>query len=127
MLLDLAQPVALLLSILSLYATFHAAFLVPASPVGDRLQNALVRLACAGAISLIAGMLFREAELQTEARFDADFHAWFGGQPRPTLARPLHTTLPVQLFCWTTAVMAVLFTVSWYIETYYIPYSGLYR
>ncbi len=120
MLLDLAQPAALLLSIVSLYATFHAAFLAPAIPIEDRLQHALVRLAFAAAISLIAGLLFREAIIDYEARFDAEFHTWFGGNPRPSNPSLL-ATLPIRLFCWSTAAMAGLFAISWYIEIYVIP------
>ncbi len=118
MLLDLAQPVALLLSILSLYATFHAAFLATATTPTDRAQHALVRLAFAAAISLLAGLLFREQALDTEARFDADFTAYFGhgftARPTPT---PLRSTLPVRLFCWSTAAMSTLFALSWYVES----------
>ena len=120
MLLDIAQPAALLLSILALYATFHAAFLTTATSVADRAEHAVLRLAFAAAISLLAGLLFRERALDTETRFDADFTANFPGFTAHTTP-PSRSTLPVRLFCWATIAMTTLFALSWYLETYVAP------
>ncbi len=125
MVLDLLKPVSLLLSILSLLGVFHAAFLVPASTFEDRMLNGLLLLVVAAAISAVAGLLFREAEIEAEARFDAEFKAWFGAHTPPTPAPALGDTLPVQVFCWSAAIMLILFAVSWYIETYCILYRDL--
>ena len=118
MLLDLAQPAAFLLSILSLASVFHAAFLLPASTLEERLDAGLLRLALAAAIAIVAALIFREADAEGDARFNADFRAHFGAGFDGSTAHPsLFTTLPLQLFCWATSVMIVLFAVSWYIET----------
>jgi hypothetical protein len=106
MLLDMAKPTALLLCILSLYAAFHAAFLVPSAELHDRIHNGVVLLVLAAGISIIGGLLFRESM-------------------RPNGQTALVSTLPVQVFCWTSTVMIILFGVSWYLETYYIPYARL--
>lgn len=128
MVLELAQPIAFLLSILSLYSVFHAAFLTPAS-LDDRIHHALLRLAFAAAIAVVSAYIFREADLQADARFDAEFAAHFGrgfGSPSTQPPTPsLVTTLPLRLFCWTVAAMAVLFAVSWYVETYVVLYRDI--
>ena len=119
MLLDLAQPIAFLLSILSLVSVFQAAFLLPATPLDDRLHAGLLRLVLAGAIAIVAALIFREADVQGNLRFDTDFRAHFGAGFDDETAHPsLFTTLPLQLFCWSTAIMIALFAISWYIETY---------
>ena len=119
MVLEIAQPVAFLLSLLSLYTVFHAAFLTTATTLADRAQDGLLHLAFAAAFTILAGLLFREADLRAEAQFDAEFHAHFGGSPSPApTSTPFSQTLPVRLFCWATALMLLLFAVSWYIETF---------
>jgi hypothetical protein len=102
MLLDAIKPVALLLSILSLYGVFHTAFLLPALSLEDRLRASLLTLALAACIALLSGLLFQET--------DDPAHA----------SSSLIATLPIQLFLWTTAAIVVLFAVSWYLETYVI-------
>ncbi|WP_263383924.1 hypothetical protein [Granulicella arctica] len=127
MVLDIAKPVALLLSILSLFSVFHAAFLVTATTVNDRIDDSLFRLAFAAGIAIISGLLFREAERDYEARFDAEFNAFFGTTTAPAPAPSLAKTLPVRVFCWATAAMIILFAVSWYIETYVVLYNDIQR
>lgn len=71
MLLELAKPVALLLCLLSLFAVFHTLFLsiedphlilVPHKAFDDRILDSLLLLALSAAISLMGGIIFREAE-----------------------------------------------------------------
>jgi hypothetical protein len=104
MFVEIAKPVTLVFCILSLYAVFHAAFLSPATNVDQRLYDSLAMLALAAGISIVSGLIFREAQ-----------------KPNAASTR-LTATLPVQVFCWASAVMAVLFVVSWYLETYCVFY-----
>ena len=109
MLLELAKPVALLLCLLSLYALFHTLFFAiedpqiifqPHQALDDRVVHALRLFALSAAISLIGGIIFREAE----------------PYPPPRLA----TTLPLLLFYWATGIMTALFFAAWFLETHYI-------
>lgn len=95
MFVEIAKPIALTLCLLSLYAVFHTAFLVPASDLHQKISDSLQLLALAAGISLISGMLFREATSETR----------------------LSATLPVQVFCWTAGAMLILFIASWYLES----------
>jgi hypothetical protein len=106
MFLDVAKPVALLLCILSLLATFRAAFLIPASELNVRIHDGVALLLLSAGVSILGGLLFRESSV---------------AEHTPTT---LVGTLPMQVFCWATTLMLVLFAVSWYIETYYLPYAG---
>ena len=127
MLLDIAKPASLLLCILSLFSAFNAAFLVTATAVADRIDASLIRLALAAAIAIVSGLLFREAERDYEARFDAEFNAFFGTPTAPAPSPSLARTLPVQVFCWATAAMLILFAISWYLETYAVLYNDIQR
>ena len=115
MLLDVAKPVALLLCVLSLCALFDAAFLVPGMPdllpglpgsaLNSKILDFLPLFGLTTAISVVSGLLFREAE----------------PEPRPSLS----ATFPLQLFYWTTGIMVVLFTISWYLENHCIFYRAM--
>ena len=105
MLLDTLKPVALLISILSLYGVFHTAFLLPATSLEDRIEHGLLLLALAACIATVSGLLFRESETGV----------------------PLSATLPVRLFLWTSAAMLILFAVSWYVETFVVLYRDTRR
>jgi len=107
MFLEAAKPVALLLCILSLYAVFHTAFLIPATDFHDRIYDSLILLTLAAGICLPSGFLFRES---TQSH---------GHHER------LATTLPIQLFCWASAAMLILFATSWYLETSCIFYRDI--
>ncbi len=98
MLREIARPVVLVLCILCLLAVFQAAFLEPVNNA-ERIREALAMLGLSGAVSLLSGWVFRDGE--QSARHGR-----------------LISTLPVQLFCWATGVMAVLFVLAWYLETY---------
>lgn len=111
MFLDVAKPIALLLSILSLYASFHAAFLIPSTTYYRRIHDGVILLMLAACISILSGLLFRESA-----------QAGHDGRNETRLM----TTLPVQLFCWTAGVMILLFGVAWYLETHCIFYRNVY-
>jgi hypothetical protein len=109
MLLELAKPVALLLCLLSLFAVFHAVFFTLEDPnvlfqpyqvLRDRLLDSSLLLAFAAGISIIGGLIFREAE----------------PLPHPSLS----ATLPLQIFYWATGTMAILLPLAWFLETHYI-------
>ena len=95
---ELARPVVLVLCILSLYAVFQAAFFEPASDVPQRLRESLARLGLSATVCILSGWLFRDGK------------PW----PKGSLVK----TLPMQLLCWASAVMGVLFAAASYIETY---------
>ena len=110
MLLEITKPVALLLCLLSLYALFHTAFLVPGSlellipgpALQDRILDSLLLLGLSAGICVVSGMIFKEAE----------------PNPQPALS----TTLPMKIFLWAAGTMMLLFVLSWYLETYCIFY-----
>jgi hypothetical protein len=102
MLLDLAKAASFFLCILSLYHAAIHAFFVPGAHWRERLVFALVRLAFAGCICLLSGMLFT---LPARTNPDAD----------PQLDQPLARTLPVRLYLWSVGAIAVLFTAGWYL------------
>src|SRR5580704_4751965 len=61
MFVDVARLLALVFCMLSLCAVFHTAFLVPASDLEQRIWDSLSLLALAAGISLVGGLVFREA------------------------------------------------------------------
>jgi hypothetical protein len=111
-LVEIVKPVTLLLCILSLYAVFHTAFLMPGWTVEERVWDSLRLLVLAAGISVVSGLIFREGE-------DA------GEQAGHTGRAGLGGTLPMQIFVWATGIMLVLFVVSWYLETYVIFYRDV--
>ena len=100
MLLEIGKALSFFMSILSLYALLVSAFLVPGSSWEDRLVDSLLRIALAGCVCFASGHLFRLTE-----------------KPEPPLTR----TLPVRLFLWALAGMALLFFLCWFLEEYYVP------
>jgi hypothetical protein len=108
-LLEFGKLAALLLCMLSLYVVFRTLFLSIDDPhtilqlpriFTNRLLDALLLSALSAAISLLGGIIFREAE----------------PDPHPSLA----ATLPIQLFSWATSIMLVLFLLAWFVETHYV-------
>jgi hypothetical protein len=108
-LLELAKPVALLLSLLSLYLVFRTLFFSiddpylffqPHQAFRDRIIDSLLLLTFSAGICLLGGFIFREAE----------------PDPHPSLT----ATLPLQLFYWATGIMIALFFLAWFLETHYI-------
>jgi hypothetical protein len=104
MLLELARPLSFMLSMLSLYPVMMSAFFVPGAHWEDRLSMALLRVAFAGCICFASGLLY----------------AWNSPAAHEP-PEPLLSTLPVRLFLWSVAGMALLFVLSWYLDTYYVP------
>lgn len=105
---EIAKPITLVVCILSLYAVFDSAFLALSMDVHQKIYESLIRLALAGAISLMGGLIFRDASKEPH-----------GGKAR------LASTLPVRLFYWTSGIMLVLFLVSWYLENYFVFYRDI--
>lgn len=103
MLLEIGKTLSFILSLLSLYPIVLSAFFVPGTHWEDRLSLALVKIAMAGCICFASGLFFCHPP----------------GADRK--GEPLMRTLPVQIFLWTVAGVAVLFVLSWYLETYYVP------
>lgn len=129
MLLELLRPVSLLLSIFSLYRVFYAAFLRPDVVMEQRVWDSLELLSVSAAICLVSGLIFREPIPLSNEKLEIEYRHWreqlsrAEGWREPQRRRdPLMSTLPVQLFCWAAVLMATLFLLSWYLETYYILY-----
>jgi hypothetical protein len=113
MLLEIAKPVALLLCLLSLFGVFHSAFMAPNaselifsdSAQTARIIHTLWLLVFATGICLAGGLIFRES----------------APHPRPSLK----ATLPVQILCWASSVMLVLYLAAWYLETHVVFYRAI--
>lgn len=110
MLIEVAKPVALLLCLLSLCTVFHTAFLVPASDLHQTILDSLELLSMAAGISVIGGLIFRESM-----------------QDFPDDRRRLIATSPVQVFCWASSIMLLLFLCCWYLESHCIFYRDVRR
>jgi hypothetical protein len=103
--LELAKFASLLLSILSLDAVFHTAFLEPGTHLEQQLLPTLRMLLLAAAASLGSGYLFRAAERKPgEGALRHD-----GG---------VAGSLPMMIFWWGSGVMALLFFLAWLLERY---------
>jgi hypothetical protein len=92
-------------SILSLYALMGSAFFVPGTSWEDRIVASVARIGLAACVCFASGILFRE---------DAIRHT-------PESDPPLTSTLPVRLFFWSVAALALLFLLAWFLDTWYIP------
>jgi hypothetical protein len=104
MLLELGRMLSFVLSILSLYPVMMSAFFEPGSRWNERLTVILLNIALAACVCFSSGLLF----------------SW-PARTNPDAGQPLMSTLPVRLFFWAMAAMAILFAVSWYLEAYYLP------
>ena len=111
MLSDIAKPIALLLTIVSLYAVFHTAFLAPDYDQLQRIWPSLDLLAVAAAICLVSDWIFRETAGRASYAH--------------TVRDATSTTLPLKLFRWASAGMTALFLASWYLETYCVFYRDV--
>jgi uncharacterized membrane protein (GlpM family) len=107
MFLELAKPIALMSCILSLYAVLYTAFLNPTSELDQKIYDSLSLLALSAVISIIGGLIFREAQRPSSRRM------------------PLRATLPVQVFCWALAAIVIFFLLSWYLEIHGIFYRDV--
>jgi hypothetical protein len=96
--LELVKAVSLLICILSIYWAAISAFFVPGSQWEERLWMALFKLLATAAICFYSGMVF----------------SW-PSKTNPNAFQRITSTLPVRLFFWALACIAVLFVLSWYI------------
>lgn len=102
MILDLARAFSFFGSIVALYAAAIGVFFVPGTRLQERIVLALLRIGVAACVCLLSGILF----------------IW------PSRAYPrrvpvaLASTLPVRLFLWSLAAIALLFLASWYLASY---------
>jgi hypothetical protein len=103
MILDLAKALSFFLSMLSLYPVVGGAFFIPGSRWEDRMVLALARTGLAGCMCLLSGILFAQP--------------WRPGHSGDRLL----ATLPVRLYLWTVAGVAVLFALSWYFDAEFVP------
>jgi hypothetical protein len=103
--LELAKFASLLLSILSLDALFHAAFLEPASHFEQRLLPSLDMLVVSAAVCLGGGYIFRTWE-QRAGRRDASIAG----------------SLPMLIFWWGAGIIALLFALAWLLERYFFGF-----
>jgi hypothetical protein len=116
-LLELARPVTLLCSMISLLAVFHTAFLGAETDYSQRIYDSLGVLLLAAGFALIGGLIFLEDGRGNGERLRK--------VQRVRRELRITDTFPVQVFCWTTGIMAVLFVLSWYLETHCIFYRDI--
>lgn len=105
MILEIARTLSFFLSILCLYPVMLSAFFVPGSRWEDRLVMALAKVALAGCMCFLSGILFL--------------------QPWRVDLKPgdhLLATLPVRMYLWTILGVAVLFVLSWYLDDTFVPW-----
>ena len=102
---ELAKAVALILTIISIYALLVNVFFVPGSPWQQRLLTSVETLAMTGCVCFASGLLF---SITTPS---------VAGQEEPPVTR----TLPVQLFFWSLGGVVLMFLLSRYLEVFYIP------
>jgi hypothetical protein len=98
MMLELGKVLTFFGGMASLYWVALAAFFQPGSQWEDRLGVAAAKLLVAGCICFVSGALFR-----------------WPAKTNPDAGQPLLATLPVRMFVWGSALIAVLFTMSWYL------------
>ena len=105
MLLELLKPISFFASLLSLYPVLPSAFFVPGTRWEERLEMALLRVVVAACICFTSGFIFALPE--------------YGGRAGPH--EPILRTLPVRVFFCAVGGMAVLFLLTWWLDTYYVP------
>jgi heme/copper-type cytochrome/quinol oxidase subunit 2 len=110
-LLELARPITLLASMISLLAVFHTAFLGPEADFSQRIYDTMGMVLISAGVSLISGLCFLEGR-QSNTRE--------AGHTPGNYGMRITETFPMQVFCWTTGIMIVLFLLAWYLETHCI-------
>jgi hypothetical protein len=98
LMLEIAKAVSFLVCILSIYWAAISAFFVPGAQWEERLWLAAFKLLGAAAVCFYSGMVF----------------SW-PSRSNPTAFQRLTATMPVRLFFWAVAGIAVLFALSWYL------------
>ncbi|HZB88882.1 MAG TPA: hypothetical protein VE291_09520 [Terracidiphilus sp.] len=107
MLLDLTRALSFFGSIVALYAAAINAFFVPGTRIQDRIVLALLHLGFAACVCLVSGIFFAWPQPSQSAHAHAQ---------RTPIA--LASTLPVRMFLWSLAAIALLFFASWYLASY---------
>lgn len=107
MLAEAGKLFSFIVCILSLYSVFCAAFLKTSVELGQRTIDAAELLVFAATISIISGLIFREADRE-----------W---KPRARLI----STLPLQIFCWASGGMTILFLLSLYLASHCVFYRDV--
>jgi hypothetical protein len=105
---EVAKPVAFILCVVSLYALFIHGFLLPSNDMHEKICDCLSLLMLAAGTAVISGLIFQRATPGSNVH---------GAQ--------LLATLPVQLFCWASSIMLVLFLFSWYLESHCVFYRDV--
>jgi hypothetical protein len=100
---EVGRLVAVILCVISLYALLGSAFFILGSHWQIRLERSITTLGIATCVCFASGILFTLTESATR---------------HPSL----HRTLPVQLYYWGVGATVLLFLLSLYLETYYVPY-----
>ncbi len=100
---EVGRLVSIIVSVISLYALLGSAFFILGSHWQLRLERSIFTLGLATCVCFAGGIVFTLTESQAR-------------QPS------LHRTLPVQLYFWGVGATALLFLLSLYLETYYVPY-----
>jgi hypothetical protein len=108
MLLELLRPISFFLSMLSLYPVLASAFFVPGARWEERLAMALLRVTMAACICFSSGILYSLPEPHRAGAHSQSKEA-------------LLSTLPVRMFFYSVGGMAILFLLSWWLDTYYVP------
>lgn len=106
MCLEFAKLGSLLLTILSIYALFHTAFLSPSHTLDERILESLKMLAMAAGAAMLSGFIFRDWARQVGL---AGGRVW--------------RTFPVRMFLWASSGMLLLFLVSLYLEHYFVAWK----
>jgi hypothetical protein len=101
-LLELAKFASLLLSILSLDAVFHAAFLEPATHFEQRLLPGLEMLLFSATVCLGSGYIFRTWEVKMGRR-----------------EASVVGSLPMLVFWWGSGIITLLFFLGWLLNRYF--------
>jgi hypothetical protein len=109
MLLDLGKSLSFLASLLSLYPLLYSALLEPGMHVPDRILLSLNRAALSAACCFLSGYLFLRANPEAYPS-----NRYGSGQP-------IFSTLPVRIYFYALGAMVLLFSGSWFLQTYYVP------
>lgn len=107
MLLDLLRPLSFLAGILSLFPVLLSAFFVPGTHWEERLEMALLRVGFSAGICLLSGALYARQSDSSSGR-----------------RQSVLSTLPVRVFLWALAGLSILFALTWYLDTYYMPIAS---
>lgn len=103
--LPIAKFVGLGGSLFSLCLLMVQAFFIPGTGWEDRLVSGVAALGLAASVCFASGLLFEIPNRK------------FDPEPVPPLSR----TLPVRLFFWGAALVAVMFLLSWFLATDFVP------